>query len=126
MSVVLDTSAIMAVIRREQGRERVIEVLPRASVSTVNYAEVVGNLVMRGMPLAIARAEFEGLRIRTVPFDEEQALETGGLRRFSHHLQLSLGDRACIALARMRKALVLTTDRRWSDTDFGVEIRQIR
>lgn len=126
MSVILDTSAIMAVIRREQGRERVVEVLARALASTVNYAEVIGNLVMRGMPLAIAQAEFVGLRIKTIAFDDEQALEAGSLRRLSRHLQLSLGDRACIALARIRKATVFTTDRKWSELDFGIEIHQIR
>ena len=126
MSIVLDTSAILAVIRREQGRERVIEALARAVASTVNYAEVVGNLVMRGMPAHIAQAEFAGLRIPTVSFDDRQALEAGSLRRLSHHLGLSLGDRACLALARIRKATVLTSDRKWADLDMGIPIRQIR
>jgi PIN domain nuclease of toxin-antitoxin system len=126
MTVVLDTSAVLAVIRRELGRDRVVEILPRAIVSTVNYAEVIGNLVIRGMPANIAQAEFAGLRIRTVPFDDEQAVETGGLRRFTHHLNLSLGDRACLALARTRQAAVLTSDRRWAEFDFGVPVRQIR
>jgi len=126
MSVVLDTSAVLAVIRREDGRERVIEVLSQAIASTVNYAEVIGNLVMRGMPVAVAKAQFDGLRISTVLFDEPQALEAGSLRRFSHHRQLSLGDRACLALARLRDVPVMTTDRVWRTLDLGVEVHIVR
>ena len=126
MSIVLDTSAVMAVIRKEQGREHVVEVLDRAIASTVNYAEVIGNLVMRGMPLVVAKAQFDGLRIRTIPFDDDQALQAGRLRRLSHHMQLSLGDRACLALARLRKEPVLTTDRKWSELKIDVDVRQIR
>lgn len=126
MSFVLDTSAILAVIRREEGRERVIEAFPRAVASTLNYAEVIGNLVMRGLPTNIAQAEFFGLRIPTVPFDDGQALEAGALRRLAHHLGLSLGDRACLTLGRIRNATVLTSDRKWEKLDIGVRVRQIR
>jgi PIN domain nuclease of toxin-antitoxin system len=126
MTVALDTSAIMAVIRREPGRERVAQVLAQGVVSTVNYAEVIGKLVMRGMPVGLARAQFDGLGVPTVPFDDEQAVEAGNLRRVSHHFQLSLADRACLALARLRKLPVLTSDRKWSELNIDVEIRQIR
>jgi len=126
MTVVLDASAIMAVIRREQGRERVIQALESAIVSAVSFAEVVGKLVMRGMPAALAKTEFETLGVPTVPFGDDQAFEAGKLRRLSHHLQLSLADRACLALAHLRKLPVLTADRKWSELNIGVEIRQIR
>jgi PIN domain nuclease of toxin-antitoxin system len=126
MIIVLDTSAIIAVIRGEAGRERVVRALGGAIVSTVNAAEVLGNLVMRGMPIALAKVEFDGLGVPTVPFDDDQALEAGNLRRLSHHLQLSLADRACLALARLRKLPVLTSDRKWSQLNIGVEVRQIR
>lgn len=126
MSIVIDTSAVLAVIRNEEGRDRVVEVLDRAVASTVSYAEVIGNLVMRGMPLAFAKAQFDSLRIPTVPFDEAQALEAGNLRRLSHHMQLSLGDRACLSLARLRKEPVLTADQKWSELKIGVDVRLIR
>jgi PIN domain nuclease of toxin-antitoxin system len=126
MSVVLDASAIMAVIRGEQGRDRVVAVLGDAVTSTVILAEVVGNLVMRGMPLAVARAQFDSLRIRTVHFDDSQAIEAGSLRRLSHHLRLSLADRACLALARIRRETVLTSDRSWAALKLGIDVRLIR
>lgn len=126
MTVVLDASAIMAVIRHEQGRDRVIEALASAIASSVSFAEVVGKLVMHGMPAGLAKAEFASLGVRTVPFDDDQAYEAGALRRRSHHLQISLADRACLALARLRNLPVLTSDRRWSELNIGVEIHQIR
>lgn len=126
MTVVLDSSAVLAVIRGEQGRERVIEVLARSIASAVSYAEIVGNLMMRGVPLAVVKAQLDGLRISTVPFDEVQAVEAGNLRRHTHHLGLSLADHACLALARLRNAPVLTTDRTWSELKIDLEVRLIR
>lgn len=126
MIVVLDASAIMAVIRREQGRDRVIQSLKSAIASSVSFAEVVGKLVVHGMPAGVAKAEFASLGVPTVPFDDDQAFEAGALRRRARHLQLSLADRACLALARQRNLPVLTSDRRWSELNIGIEIRQIR
>ncbi len=126
MTTVLDSSAMLAVIRGEQGRDRVIEALSTAIASTVNYAETVANLVMRGVPVAVARAQFEGLRIATIPFDDAQALETGNLRRYTHQFRLSLADRACLALARLRRLPVLTTDRIWAELKLGIDVRLIR
>lgn len=126
MTVVLDASAIMAVIRREQGRDRVVQALESAIASSVSFAEVVGKLVVHGMPAGVAKAEFASLGVPTVPFDDDQAFEAGALRRRARHLQLSLADRACLALARQRNLPVLTSDRRWSELNIGIEIRQIR
>jgi PIN domain nuclease of toxin-antitoxin system len=39
---------------------------------------------------------------------------------------LSLGDRACLALARWLTATALTTDRAWSRLGLGVPIEVIR
>jgi len=39
---------------------------------------------------------------------------------------LSLGDRACLALALREQAPVLTGDRAWSKVDVGVEVVLIR
>ena len=39
---------------------------------------------------------------------------------------LSLGDRACLALAIQRKATALTTDRAWKNLNLGIEIEVIR
>lgn len=96
------------------------------AVSAVNLAEVVTKLVEHGVtPIAI-QSSLSRLGMGVVPFDAEQSMQTGLLREGTRHLGLSLGDRACIALAQQLKLPVLTTDRVWKDLDVGVEVRVVR
>lgn len=67
-----------------------------------------------------------GLHLSIVPFDDELAYDCAGLRPVTKHLGLSLGDRACLALAKREVLPVLTADRVWSELDIGVEVRLIR
>jgi ribonuclease VapC len=46
-------------------------------------------------------------------------------RRIRHY-GLSLGDRACLALAMELKLPVVTADRAWIDLDLGIDICVIR
>jgi PIN domain nuclease of toxin-antitoxin system len=57
--------------------------------------------------------EARDLGILIVPFDVEQAREAGRLRPLIRAYGLSLGERACLVLARIEKARALTTDGRW-------------
>jgi PIN domain nuclease of toxin-antitoxin system len=61
-----------------------------------------------------------------MPFDEAQSVECGRLQRFTHHLRLSLADRACLALAKLSGHEVLTADRAWTKLSIGIAIRAIR
>jgi ribonuclease VapC len=49
-----------------------------------------------------------------VPFDCQLARVTAELRQPTRNLGLSLGDRACLALARVMGGRVLTADRCWA------------
>ena len=124
--VVLDASAVMAVLRGEKGAERVAASLRRAIVSTVNLAEVVTKLVSAGIGEQLAWWHIAELECESAPFDDEQARMAGGLVKFTKPLGLSLGDRACLALALQRKATVYTTDRVWENLSLGIEIEVIR
>lgn len=124
--VVLDASALMALIRGEASAERVAAALPEAIISSVNQAEVQTKLVAAGLEEALAWWHISEVGCISVPFGEDHARIAGGLVRVTRSLGLSLGDRACLALAIQRKATVYTTDQAWKGLDLGVEIEVIR
>lgn len=123
---VLDSSALMAVMRSETGAEIVAACLDWAIVSTVNLAEVETKLVSAGLDEQQAWRHIAEMKCQSVPFDEEQARMAGGLVKVTRPFGLSLGDWACLALAIERKATVYTTDRVWKSLNLGIEIEVIR
>jgi PIN domain nuclease of toxin-antitoxin system len=123
---VLDASAFMALIQREEGARTVAACLPWAIVGAVNQCEVLTKLMLTGLDEESAWWHIGEINCECVPFDEEQARIAGGLVRITRPFGLSLGDRACLALAIQRKATVYTTDRIWQKLDLGIEIEVIR
>lgn len=124
--VVLDASAVLAVLKREPGAERVRAVLDRAIIGAVNAAEVQSKLVDMGFSRYAAEARIRILGCSVLAFSEVQAIEAGSLIALTRPFGLSLGDRACLALAIDRKATVYTTDRSWTELDLGIQIEAIR
>ena len=126
--VVLDASAVLALMNAEPGQDEVAAALADALLGAVNLAEVVGKLAERGMPAAEALTDTLALGLRVVPFDAALAGMAGALRPLTRAQGLSLGDRCCLALAQQRDALVLTTERAWPSlaATLGVRIRNIR
>lgn len=124
--VVLDASALLALLNGEDGARLVATELPVSVISAVNYSEVVGKLADAGMPETKIRNALEGLHLEIVPFDYEQALESGLLRPATRALGLSPGDHGCLSLARRLGLAVLTADGAWKDLSLGVEVRLIR
>jgi len=126
-SVVLDASAVLALIGRERGWERLTpKVLNQAVCSTVNLAEVQAKLVSRGWPPDDAWEDATAPIKEAISFTEEQAKLAGTLVALTRHLGLSLGDRACLALAISHKASVYTTEKAWNKLTLGVRIHVIR
>jgi len=124
--VVLDASALLAFLHQEPGAEAVEQVLHSATISSVNWCEVAQKRIERGRPVDSIRAGLVKVGLDIAPFtleDAETAAEMYQATRFSG---LSLGDRACLALARRLGSPALTADRRWEDIDLGVEVRLIR
>ena len=124
---VLDASAILALIFEEPGREVVAELLNHpTALSTVNLAEVHTKLIERGTRSDQAWSNVNGLGIDISPFSAAQARVAAELIASTRPYGLSLGDRACLALAIERKAKVYTTDRKWKELGLGVEVEVIR
>lgn len=121
-NVVLDASAILALIFDEPGADRVAAHLPDALVSTVNIAEVATRLLAREMPTDTAETIIETLQFSLQPFDYAQALLTAQLRSVTRSAGLSLGDRACLALGKTHQAEVITADRVWQDVAAATDV----
>ena len=124
--VVLDSSALLCVLNGEAGAERVAAVLPSAVIGAVNLAEVVTKLREKGLTVEEADEALGGLNLDVRPLTAPQATATGHLRPATRALGLSLGDRACLALAAELRRVVLTTDREWARADVGVEVDLVR
>lgn len=126
---VLDASAVLALLNREPGHEEVSAVLPTAVIGTVNLTEVISKLCERGVPPEAAMEAVQCLGAEIVLHTMEHALLAGELRPTTKAFGLSLGDRACLALARERRATVITAERRWDErveAVAGVGIQRIR
>ncbi len=122
----LDSSALLCLLNGEEGAERVAEALPLAAIGVVNLAEVVTKLREKGLSTEEADEVLGGLHLDVRPLTAAQAAATGHLRPATRSLGLSLGDRACLALAAELDTVVLTADRGWADADTGVRIELIR
>ncbi|WP_395945191.1 type II toxin-antitoxin system VapC family toxin [Brevundimonas sp.] len=119
---VVDASAALAFLMGEPGAEATAPHLATGLMSAVNLAEVIGYLVRRG--LDPARAFYLGCEI--APFEATLADRAGRLAPLTAAFGLSLGDRACLALAEREGAPVLTADRLWARLDLGIDVILVR
>jgi len=132
LAPVLDASALLAHLRDEPGADVVADAIASGAViSTVNLAEVFSRVADRGGDPAKLAAELtqRGLldgAITVEPFTAADAIDAGRLRPLTRDAGLSLGDRACLALARRLDAPALTADTDWQGAAHGVELRPIR
>lgn len=125
MSLVLDSSALIAIVKDEPGAERADAALPSGRVSAVILAETVMKLIALGFDGEAAAAEFQRAGLTVEPFEAAdiahvvriQALETK---------PLSLADRICLALAMRLQLPCLTGDRAWLSLDLPVACRSLR
>lgn len=125
---VLDASALLCLINGEPGAERVESVLSSSVISTVNLAEVASKLNEIGADADSTRVLLAPLHLAIVPFDDNAAYAAGALRTPTRGQGLSLGDRACLALAASRGAVALTTDKAWPAVGerLGVIVEMLR
>jgi PIN domain nuclease of toxin-antitoxin system len=129
---VFDASALLAYLHREPGAALVADAIAEgAAISTVNLAEALSHLAAGGVdPVQAAeKLKQEGLldgALTVEPFTTADAIEAARLRPLTRSAGLSLGDRACLALARRLGAPALTADSAWADLALDVELRLIR
>ncbi len=124
MSVVLDASAVLALLQRELGGTDVASVLTESLISSVNWTEVIQKSMQRGMDTSGVRTDLETAGLQIVGFDADDAEVAARLWQVGRGL--SLADRACLALGIKLGAAVWTADRYWATVETGAEVKVIR
>ncbi len=125
--IVLDASAILAIINGEPGAEKLTpKLLGDAAASAVNLAEVQTKLVSLGWTSEQAWEDATSPVRDIMSFDEEHARAAGDLVTQTRQFGLSLGDRACLALGMALKAPVYTAEKSWNKVKVGVRVHVIR
>lgn len=112
-SVVLDASAVLALIRDEPGADKVIPHVGRAAISAVNLQEVVKELLLSGLDEATTRELLDELRLDIRAHDAAAAFAAAALHAQTRQYGRGLGDRSCLALAMQLGVPALTADREW-------------
>jgi PIN domain nuclease of toxin-antitoxin system len=123
---VFDSSALVALVRREQGADAIAGYLGRAAISSVNLAEAYGRLLREAFRPDELRQDLVALELAVHSFDAEQAYLAGRMEPGTRPLGLSLGDRACLALAITLGLPALTGDRQWRKANVGAQVQVFR
>jgi ribonuclease VapC len=123
---VLDASAVLALLNRETGQDKVAAALGDSVISAVNFCEVMGKLIDNGLSEDEARESIDLLNMEVISFDIDLAHVAAKLRARTKNLGLSLGDRSCLALGLALRQTVVTADREWATLRLGIKIEIIR
>jgi PIN domain nuclease of toxin-antitoxin system len=123
---VLDASAVLALLNKENGWEKVFEVFSDSYICTVNLSEVITKLVDINIPETDINNILNSLNFKIVNFNYKISFRAGLLQKITKIKGLSLGDRACIATGIEKKLPILTADKVWKDIALTVEIIVIR
>ena len=124
---ILDASAVLALLAREPGADRIRDLIRAGSagISTGNLAEVAAKLVARGADHATAEFQCRSLGLEFLDVNPDVAFGSAELLPQARPLGLSLGDRICLATARIHPVTAVTADKAWAGIQ-GVQVEVIR
>lgn len=125
MSIVIDSSALIAFVKREPGAARVGGLLDGGLVSSVIFAESLSKMAVMGYDAEAARRDFLDAGLRVDDFTLSSVGSVVALHPLSR-MRVSFADRVCLALAMTRKLPVLTGDRQWVGLGLPLEFELIR
>jgi len=130
--IVLDSSAVLAMLLNEPGGEQVESLLDalgpgsgvQAAISSVNWCEILTRMQREKVGLSADRLSAILAGVDLYPFGKAEAEAAADYALVSQ--ALSLGDRACLALAKTLQATAWTTERLWGRISLDVPIELIR
>lgn len=108
--IVLDASALLALLLKETGADRVRAELSGSAISAATLTEVLTKGLKRGIAPDQSYPAIIEWGVQIVPVDTAQARIAAELAKAPRQLDLSLGDRLCIALAIARRCDLMTSD----------------
>ena len=125
--MVIDTSAVLAWLKQEPERERIVAALKAYSVCRISSVSLLeAHIVVRACehPTMVGKLQrfLEEIGAVVMPFDERQArLADTAFQRYGkgqgHPAQLNLGDCAVYALAKSLEEPLLFVGNDFSQTD---------
>jgi len=124
--IVLDSSAILAIALNERGAAQVQAALPQSVMSSVNLAEMLIVAERKGVDGEGTFSDCAQLGLQIVAVEVAHARIAAQIRRAHPDLNLSLGDKLCLALAIDSGAEVLTSDREMTNVGFGLRVTLFR
>lgn len=130
--IVLDAAAVLARIHNEPGGKRLDVLLDalesgadvQASISSVNWCEILTCMHRESATDPEQRLSSLLVGVELIPFGKAEAELAARLAKVDP--ALSLGDRACLALASVLDATAWTTDKIWTRHPTGVKIELLR
>jgi PIN domain nuclease of toxin-antitoxin system len=126
-NVVLDASALLALLFSEVGGDQVAEAINHgAIISAVNWAEVLKKAIERNVAIDLLQTDLEIVGLQILAFTPQAAFLSASLWPQTRALGLSFGDRACLALGLEQNLKVLTADTVWQSLAIGIPIQTIR
>ncbi len=122
--IVLDASAVLALLQEEPGADEVERLLDGALMSCVNLSEVLQKAEQHDVHTEGLEFDLEALGVEFRAFDASSARPTA--EAWTPGSGLSLGDRACLSLAMYVGGSAVTTDARWADAGLDVDVLVLR
>ena len=125
---VLDSSAVIALLREERADFDLRDIVPGSWISTVNFAEVVDRFARDGNGEDAIADMLAELDLAIVPTTAALAWRAGMLKQPGRSFGLSLGDCFCLALAEEKAMPLVTTDNELAQaaTLFNMPVRLAR
>lgn len=120
ISAVLDASALLAFLFREQGADRFVTAAgPRPAMSTVNWSEVAQKSAVHGIDRQRLVSTVTAAGLTIMDLTAHRAERIADLWPVTRAHGLSLADRACLALAIEYREPAVTADRGWTRLRIG-------
>ncbi len=127
-NIVLDSSAVLAMVYGEAGGDKVhaaiVSPLDRVSISAVNWCEVLTKLCQKSPIMTGDKLKAILPGVEVVSFGREEAEQVATLAKSCPNI--SLGDRACLALTSFLDATAWTTDKIWAQMPMGAKLKMLR